>query len=328
MITCLRNSEKHVTAGSLSVVGARYQIEIATAIAGGREELRRRPIVSAIQSPISPLAFEGGLIEAAMEFARAGIPVAFMAMPLMGETAPATAAGILVVSNAESLASLVISEFASSGSPVVYASAAGGIDFRTGGATVGTPEYSIVQMGCAQLARGYNLPSEICGGGSDSKLPDIQAGFERAMSLTTSILTGADIITGLGGLNAANLMCPELLIIDDEIIEAALRITHGLEVNDDTLALDVIGKVGPGGHFLGEKHTLEHYKTETWLPKISDKGTFETWAKMGSKPMDKVAKEKVKEILATHKPEPIPGNTEKEISKILRRAETELLKKS
>ncbi len=326
VIIALRNTEKHIEDEASSAREAQYEIEIAAAIVGGREELKKRPIISATQCPIAPLTFEAGSIEAVIEFARAGIPVVCITMPLMGETGPATVAGTLVVNNAEDLASLVISEFASSGAPVVYSSAAGGIDFKTGSATVGTPEYSLVQTGCAQLARYYGLPSNICGGDCDSKALDVQCGFERAMTFTTSILTGADIITGLGGLNAANLMCPELLVIDNEIIGAILRIGRGFEVNDDTLAVDVINKVGPGGHFLGERHTLEHYKAETWAPEISDRESFGTWQKMGSRTMDKVAREKVKQILATHKPEPISEGAEKEISRILNRAEAELLK--
>ena len=327
-ITCLSNSEKPFQGEALSAREAQYEIEIAAAIVGGKEELRKRPIISAMQCPIAPLAFEKGSIEAVIEFAKAGIPVAPPAMPLMAETGPATVAGTLVVSNAENLASLVISEFASPGAPVVYSTAAGGIDVKTGSAAEGAPEYGIVQMASAQLACFYNLPSLVCGGCSDSKLPDVQAGFERAMTLTTSILTGADIITGLGGLNSASTMSPELLVIDNEIIDAILRIARGFEVNDDTLAVDVIRKVGPGGHFLGQRHTLEHYRMETWIPKISDRRDFETWMKKGSKSMDKVAKEKVKEILATHKPEPIPEGVQREISQILRRAEAEFLRKS
>jgi len=323
-ITSLNNTEKHVAVQAFNAREAQYEIEIAAAIVGGREELKKRPIISATQCPIAPLTFEAGSIEAVIEFARAGIPVVCITMPLMGETGPATVAGTLVVNNAENLASLVISEFASSGAPVVYSSAAGGIDFKTGSATVGTPEYSLVQTGCAQLARYYGLPSNICGGDCDSKALDVQCGFERAMTLTTSILTGADIITGLGGLNAANLMSPELLVIDNEIIGAILRIGRGFEVNDDTLAVDVINRVGPGGHFLGERHTLEHYKAETWIPEISDRESFGTWQKMGSRTMDKVAGEKIKQILATHKPEPISEGAEKEISRILNRAEAEL----
>ena len=324
-VTCLANSEKHFEGEALSVKEARYQIEIAAIIAGGEEELKNRPIISAVQCPIAPLTFEKGSVEAVIEFAQAGIPVAPLPMPLMGETGPATLAGTLVVSNAENLASLVISEFASPRAPVLYSTAAGGIDIRTGSAAEGAPEYGLIQMASAQLARYYDLPSLICGGCSDSKAVDVQAGFERAMTLTTSILTGADIITGLGGLNSASTMSPELLVIDNEIVDAIFRMARGCEINDDTLAVGVIDKVGPGGHFLGQRHTLEHYKTETWLPGLSDRNNWDTWVKKGAKPLDKVAKERVRDILTTHKPQPLPEETEQKICQILKKAETELL---
>ena len=324
-VTALSNTGKHVEHEAMSAREALYEIEIASAIVGGREELRRRPIISASQCPIAPLVFEEGSIEAVIEFARAGIPVSPLPMPLMGETGPATVAGTLVVNNAENLASLVISELASPGAPVIYSCAAGGIDVRTGSAAEGAPEYGIVQMAAAQMARFYNLPSLVCGGCSDSKVPDVQAGFERAMTLTTSILTGADIITGFGGLNSANTMSPELLVIDNEIVDAIFRVARGFEVNEDTLAVEVIDKVGPGGHFLGQRHTLEYFKKETWIPRLSDRRDFVGWQKAGSRSLDEVAREKAREILATHKVMPLPEDVEKEIGRILKRAESELL---
>ena len=323
-ITSLSNTEKHFQGEALSAREAQYEIEIAAAIVGGRDELKKRPIISAVQCPIAPLVFEEGSVEAVIEFARAGIPVAPMPMPLMCETGPATVAGTVVVCNAENLASLVISELASPGAPVVYTCAAGSIDVKTG-SMASSPEYGIVQMAAAQMARFYDLPSLVCGGCSDSKLPDVQAGFERAMTLTTSILTGADIIVGLGGLNTASTMSPELLVIDNEIIDAIFRIARGFEVNDDTLAVDVIDKVGPGGHFLGQRHTLEYFKKETWIPEISDRRDFTSWQQAGSRPLDEVAKDKVREILATHKPAPFPEDIERKISQITKRAEAEFL---
>jgi len=321
-VICLSNSEKHFEGEALSAREAQYQIEIAAAIVGGKEELRKRPIISAVQCPIAPLTFEEGSIEAVIEFAKAGIPVAPLPMPLMGETGPVTVAGTLVVCNTENLASLVISELASPGAPVVYSTAAGGINIRTGSAAEGAPEYGIVQMASSQLAGYYNLPSQICGGCSDSKLPDVQAGFERAMTLTTSILTGADIITGLGGLNSANAMSPELLVIDNEIVEAILRIARGFEVDDDTLAVDVIHKVGPGGHFLGEKHTIKHFRKEIWSGELSDTFVLDPATKDS---FLERARAKVKEILATHKPPAIKEDVRKEMERIIRDAEKDIM---
>jgi len=326
MYTGLRNSEKHFEGDSTSAKEAQYQIEIAAAIVGGKEELRERPIFSMVICIISPLRYDKGMTEASIELAKAGIPVVIYPMPMAGETGPATLAGTMVVNNAEFLGGLVILEFASPGAPVVYAAGVGTVDFKTG-TTINSPESSLMHLALNQLAHYYDLPSEVGASSSTSKLLDAQAGYEKAVSLIAQILTVPDIVDGLGGLEGGRITSPEALIIDNEIIDYALRFTQGLEVNDDTLAVDVIHKVGPGGIFLGEKHTLEHFR-ERWMSRLSDVSSFETWQKKGSKSVDKVAKEKVREILATHKPEPIPEDVEREISQILKRAEAELLTKN
>jgi trimethylamine--corrinoid protein Co-methyltransferase len=130
----------------------------------------------------------------------------------------------------------------------------------------------------------------------------------------------------MGGLEAAKTMVPELLIIDNEILEGILRLVRGFEVSDDTLALDIIRKVGSGGHYLAEKHTLDRFMKEHWMPKISDRRTYDAWKKAGEKGTFEVAREKVKEVLATHKPEPIPKDVQKEISQIVKRYEKAFLK--
>ncbi len=325
-VTLLNSSEKHAQTEALNATEARYEIEIATAVAGGREELKKKPIMSALQSPISPLAFEQGSIEAVIEFARAGIPVVHMTMPLIGETAPATIAGILVVSNTETLASIVIAECANAGAPAIYSSAAASTDFKTGCTNSGAPERFLIHMGLTQLAHYYGIPAELVGAATDSKVPDAQSGYEKGMDLAAILLMGPELIVALGGVDASNAMSLEMLVIDNEIINAARRLARGCEINDDTLALDIIHKVGPGGQFLGQKHTLSHYKTEVWLPELSAKGPFVPWEKAGSKSLRQVANEKVKQILATHKPEAISGDVYEEISRILSRAKAELLK--
>jgi len=324
--TCLRNSEKHFEGNSTNAKEAQYQIEIAAAIVGGREKLRERPIFSAIICNISPLKFDKGMTEAGIELAKAGIPVDIYPMPMAGETSPATLAGTMVVNNAEFLGSLVILEFVSPGAPVVYGAGAGIVNFKTG-SRIESPESYLMHLALNQLAHYYGLPSEIEASDAVSKLPDAQAGYEKAISLIPHILTAPDIVPGLGRLEGGRITSPEALVIDNEIIDFALGFIQGFEVNDDTLAVDVIDKAGPGGIFLGEKHTLEHFR-ERWMPKISDISSFETWEKKGSKSIDKVAKEKVREILATHKPEPIPEDVQGEISQILKRAEIELLNES
>ena len=324
MWTSLKNSEKHFEGDSTTGKEARYQIEIAAAIVGGREALRERPIFSHVICTLPPLCYDKGMTEASIELGKAGIPVAIMPMPTAGGTGPATLAGTMVVNNAEFLGGLVIQEFASPGAPVVYAAAVGTIDFKTG-ANMPSPESSLMHLGLNQVARYYDLPSEIgVTGGTAAKVLDTQAGYERARTILTQISTKPDIALGMGGLEGARMTSAEALVIDNEIIDYALRFVEGFEVNEDTLAVDVIDKVGPGGIYLGEKHTVQHFR-ERWMSRLSDISSYETWEKQGSRTIDEVAREKVREILATHRVAPLPEDVEKEIGRILKRAEAELL---
>ena len=324
MCTSLRNSEKHFEGDATTGKEAQYQIEIAAAIVGGREELRERPIFSHVICTLPPLCYDKGMTEASIELGRAGIPVVVMPMPTTGGTGPATLAGTMVVNNAEFLGGLVIQEFASPGAPVVYAAAVGTIDFKTGSNTL-SPEESLMHLGLNQVAHYYDLPSEIgIVGGTTAKVLDTQAGYERARTILTHILTTPDIALGIGALEGSRITSAEALVIDNEIIDYALRFVEGFEVNDDTLAVDIIDKVGPGGIYLGEKHTVQHFR-ERWMSRLSDISSYETWEKQGSRSIDEVAREKVREILATHKVAPLPEDVEKEIGRILKRAEAELL---
>jgi trimethylamine--corrinoid protein Co-methyltransferase len=324
MYTSLRNSEKHFEGDATTGKEAQYQIEIAAAIVGGREALRGRPIFSHVICTLPPLCYDKGMTEASIELGRAGIPVAVMPMPTTGGTGPATLAGTMVVNNAEFLGGLVIQEFASPGAPVVYAAAVGTIDFKTGSNTL-SPEESLMHLGLNQVAHYYDLPSEIgIVGGTTSKVLDTQAGYERAITILTHLSTTPDIALGIGALEGGRMTSAEALVIDNEIIDYALRFVEGIEVNDDTLAVDIIDKVGPGGIYLGEKHTVQHFR-ERWMSRLSDISRYETWEKQGSRSIDEVAREKVREILATHKVTPLPEDVEKEIGRILKRAEAELL---
>jgi len=323
MCTALRNTEKHVGVGASSARAAQYQIEIAAAIVGGKEQLRKRPIISANVCPISPLSYEDEITDAIIEYAKAGLPILMWPMPLMGETSPATLSGTMVINNAEVLGGLTILELASPGVPVLYTAGVGTVDFRTGSGII-SPEGTLMNLALAQLAYHYDLPMQIGSSGSAAKTLDVQAGYDDAISLLAHLLIVPDMVMGFGSLDAALTSSMEALVIDNEIIDYALRFGQGLEVNDETLAVDVIDKVGPGGIFLGEKHTLKHFR-ERWMSRLSDIDSFEIWQKKGSKSIDEVAHQKVKEILATHKPEPIPEDVEKEISKILKRAEAVLL---
>jgi trimethylamine--corrinoid protein Co-methyltransferase len=323
LFTCLSNSEKHVEHYAENAREAQYEIEIAAAIAGGKEELKKKPCISAVQCPIAPLRFDKGLTDAVIEFAKAGVPVVSLSMPLTGLTGPVTLAGSLVVNNAEVLGNIVISEFAAPSAPLIYAGSPGSIDFKTG-AYVEASENILLNAALTQLARYYDLPCEISGGSSSSKLPDAQAAYDGALGLLTTILTGPDLLCGLGGIESANTMSPEMLIIGAEIIEEALRIARGIQVDDYTLAVDVIRKVGPGGNFLAEKHTLDYLLKEHLVPKISNRESYDTWKRNGSKSIVDVSREKTKEILEKHKAIALEKDVQVKIEEIMKRAQMEL----
>jgi len=320
--TCLRNTEKHVEDEALNARSAQYQIEIATAIVGDSKRLRERPIISAVQCPFSPLTYDKGITEGAIELGKAGIPVVLYPLPLSGATGPATPAATMVVANADVLGGLVIQELASPGAPVVYCAGAGIVNFHTGEQGV-SPENSLMELGLGQLARYYGLPDEREVFYGASKLLSQQSSHHTVEALLThmSIEPVPDIVLGLGGLGGTT--SPEAMVIDNEIVDYVLRFARGIEVNDETLAVDVIDKAGPGGHYLGEKHTLKHFR-ERWMPRL-DVDSLETWEKKGIKSLGELAHQKVKEILATHKPTPLPEDVDREISRILQRAEAELI---
>jgi trimethylamine--corrinoid protein Co-methyltransferase len=323
LFTCLSNSEKHVEGYAANAKEAQYEIEIAGAIVGSKEELKKKPIISAVQCPIAPLRFDKGLTDAVIEFAKAGVPVVALSMPLTGLTGPVSLAGSLVVNNAEVLGNLVISEFAAPRAPLIYAGSPGSIDFKTG-AYVEAPENILLNAALTQLARYYDLPCEISGGSSSSKLPDAQAAYDGAIGFLTTILTGPDLLCGLGGIESANTMSPEMLLIDSEIVEEALRIARGIQVDEYTLAVEVIRKVGPGGNFLAEKHTLDNLLKEHLVPKLGNREPYETWRRNGSKSIVDVSREKTKEILEKHKPMALEKDAQMKIEEIMKRGQREL----
>ncbi len=318
--TCLRNTEKHVENEALSGKSAQFQVEIATAIVGDSKRLRERPIISAVQCPFSPLTYEKGITEGAMELGKAGIPVVLYPLPLLAATGPVTPAGTMVVANADVLGGLVIQELANPGAPVVYSAGAGSLNFKTG-AQGEAPEDALMQLGLGQLARYYGLPDERPVFYGASKLTPSQSNHHTVEALITHLLMepAPDIILGLGGLEGATSL--EAMVVDNEIVDYALKFTRGIEVNEATLALDVIDNAGPGGHFLTEEHTLEHFR-EIWMPRLDMSSLSET-NKEGHESLGELAHEKVKEILAKHKPAPLPEDVEKEICMILKRAEKE-----
>ena len=320
------NTEKPILYSAPGEYPSRKVLEMASVISGGPDELRKRPILMLYAETSSPLAFSA-VNENIIEFAKAGIPFVNGATPMCGGSAPATLAGAMVIGNAENLATLILAQTVRPHAPVVYSSWATIMDPITTRFAYGAPEFAMgVNALGAAMARYYDLPSYGFGGCTDAKVPDAQAGAEVMMNCLIGGLSGVSLIHDCGYLAGGSIGSMEMAVIDDEVIGYVQRIIRGTEVNDETLAVDVIKAVGPQGHFMSQKHTLDHIRKELYLPTLFDRTAEATWAKAGSKQIYDVAREKAKRILKDHHPKPLLSDVRQQITQIVKNAEKELVK--
>ena len=321
------NTEKPIVYSAPGAETSRVVLEMASAVVGGLEELSRKPILSLYSETASPLSFAMEN-ENMIEFARASVPITLGPMPLAGATAPVTVCGAAVIGNSESLGALTLIQVVNPGAPTIFSGWGGVMDPRTGRCAYGAPEFTMVTAGInAQMAHYYELPSFGFGGCSDSKLPDAQAGAEVMMNALMSGLSGVNLIHDCGYLAGGSVGSMEMAVICDEVVGMVSRIVRGVTVDDESLAVDVIKNVGPGGHFLSQKHTLKFVEREIYIPKIFDRRPEEVWKRAGEKDIREVAREKVKEILKEHYPGPLPKDIKQRLMEIVRKAERELVKK-
>ncbi|HID88091.1 MAG TPA: hypothetical protein EYP52_00035, partial [Anaerolineae bacterium] len=250
------NSTKHVQTESIySEEEAQAAVEMAAIIAGGKEELRRRPVLSIMQCTTPPLGQDGGSLEAALVAAEAGLPVGFMTMTSCASTAPATLAGNLVVGNAEVISAMALIQLAHPGAPVFYAAAQTAMDLRTGGYTGGGPEDFLFGGATNVLADFYNVPLSMGSFATGAKEPNWQAGVDNSLSTLMACISMSDMLLGVGLLHGSRIWSYEQMLLDCEIFDIVYHMMKGIVVNDETLALDVIRTVGPGCNFLAQKHT-------------------------------------------------------------------------
>lgn len=314
------NSTKHVQTESIySQSEAQAAVEMALAIAGTRQELRRRPVLSIMQCTTSPLGQDPGSLDAALIAAEAGIPVGFMTMASCITTGPATLAGTLAVGNAEVLSALVLIQLASPGAPVFYAAAQTSSDLRTGAYTGGGPEDFLFGAASNVLADYYGIPLSMGSFATGAKIPDWQAGIDNSLSTFMASIVMSDMLLGAGLLHGSRIWSYEQLLMDCEIFDLIEKMMRGIIVNEETLALDTIRTVGPGGNFLGQKHTAIHMR-KRWVPQFMDRRTYEKWLEEGDGARD-WARAKAKEILAAHEPEPLDHQLSQELQKIIDKLE-------
>ena len=320
-VAAIENTTKHVAHECQGTEMTKHFIRIAHAIAGGEDSFRKSPVVSMGGCPVSPLQFDRANTEAMVESAKAGMPYDVLSMAMGGGTAPVTLAGELALINAEVLAGATICQLFAPGCPVIYGSVASVMDMRTGILALGAPERSLINASVVQLAHHYRIPSLVGGISTDAKVPGDQAMFEKTMTGLPPVLAGCDIMFGPAVLSSATTYSIEQLVIDDEVASALLRIKKGVDVDDENLALDLVDKIGPGGGFIGTRHTLDHAKKDIWRPALSDRNIYDNWLKLGAKDMRARAKERAETILRDHDVPPLDKEQKKDIEKILHDAE-------
>lgn len=312
----IANTTKHVTGNCFTVRSAREVIEMASMIAGGEQELKARPFISFITSwTVSPLRFAPETVEVLTEIVRQEMPVFLSSAPQSGATSPAALAGTLVQITAEELSGITYCQLVKPGTPVVLGFVPSVSDLRTGNFSGGSAEFGLMNAAVAQMGQFYNLPVYNSSGLTDSKVPDAQAGYEKGITGLAAALAGSNYIHHAAGfLESMLTVAYEQYVIDDDINGSIMRAVRGIEVNDETLSVDLIDQVCRGeGHYLGTQQSLKMMNTEYFYPQSSDRQRREDWEDEGSRDMWARAREKAREILHTHQPTPIPPDVDQAI---------------
>jgi len=293
---------KHVMGGCDNLKGVRQVWELASFIAGGEDKFKENPFVSIITNLISPLTIGSNALNILNFCVKHGIPVTCAPAPITGATSPATLAGTLAQMHAEALAGVAIAQILSPGAKVLYGAVPSTIDLRSMELAMGSVEMGMMNAAVVQLAKLYQLPVYASAGVSEAKRPDIQAGCEKSLTILLVGMAGADYIhLAAGMLDSGNTISYEQYIIDDEIIGMVKRVLVGIRVNKETLGFDVIKKVGPGGNYVTEDHTIEHMMDEFFYPNPSVRLNFDIWQEAGQPDMLRRAAIQVQQILKEEK---------------------------
>lgn len=312
----LASTTKHVTGNCFTVDSLRQVIAMAEMIAGGAQALRERPILSFVTCwTVSPLRYATETVEVLTEIVRQGLPVFLSSAPQSGATSPAALAGSLVQINAEELSGLTYCQLLHPGAPVVLGYVPSVSDLRTGNFVGGAAEFGLMHAAVAQLGQFYNLPVYNSSGLTDSKVPDVQAGYEKGLTSLAAALAGANYIHHSAGfLESMLTVAYEQYVIDDDINGLTMRMVRGIEVDDDTLSVDVIAEVCRGeGHYLGTDQSLQLMHSEYYYPHTGDRRSRADWELDGSLDMRERARRKAREILKTHQPAPLPPGVDEAI---------------
>jgi trimethylamine--corrinoid protein Co-methyltransferase len=307
------NSRKSFGLGCYGYLPTLDMMRTMAIAVGGKQELKARPRFFGICSTVSPLSMTQIQVEGLLVCAEYGQPVTCAPEGIAGTTAPVTLAGLLIQENANILAHLTLAQLFRPGTPVLYGTVSTIANLRLGTVALGAVETGLITAASAQLAHYYGIPIRSVGGTTEAKTEDLQAGAERMSTLLPAVLAGVHYITCAGTLDSSMLESDALLVMDDELAGMALRMKRGIEVSETGMAMDVIRKVGFSSNYITEKHTMQNFRQEHYLPKFMARQPYESWVKDGSKSAMDNARAKAVEILSKHQPRTLDPAIEREL---------------
>jgi len=323
--TMIQATSKHGQHELHSVEQVPYLVEGLEAVTGSAEALRKSNWYSLIYCPVAPLTHDGAMLDAYLELGQAGLPVMVMPMPVNGTTGPASLYSNIALANAETLSSLVIFQLAHPGRAVIYSSATGSVDFRTGAYLAGTAEMGLQSAALVEMGRKYGFPATSAGMTSDAKEPGMQAVIEKLISTMPGVLAGSDIIVGFGEVESDQALHLEQIVLDNEIAHYCERLARGVDVSTGKDLFEDIARIGPGGHFLAARSTRAAARSDEFLhANYSFHQTYDSWVELGKPSMQQAARKKVEQILAEPLVDPLPEPAAGKLEEILRRADQEL----
>ena len=299
------NTTKPMVMTAAGVEDLEVMWKIACEFRGGAEELRAKPYFIQYGEPVSPLQHSSEVLDKLLFCADWGIPLIYSPAPIAGATAPMTHAGHIVQAVAESLFGVVIHQLRRPGSPLITGMGPVKLDMNTVQALYNSAEYYTTYLGIVEMAKWMDIPNWGYAGTSDSQSVDAQAGLDIAELTLLSMQAGSNLNHDIGYLDFGLTGAGEAVVITDEVISLNRRTLEGIEVNDETLGLETIAQVGPGGDFLGSKHTKRHVRALQWKPTILNRSTQTNWEADGSPDLNEKANRKVLDIMTNHKPEPL-----------------------
>jgi trimethylamine--corrinoid protein Co-methyltransferase len=323
-----KNTSKHINIRLLKPTSLPYFIRMAEIVAGGKQALKQKPLITLLESPIAPLKHPDVLIDSILTCGEYGIPLEICSMPIAGATGPITLAGSLLMSNVEMMGAVVFGQLAYPGMPMIITPRIMVMDMASGFALTGSMENALLVTAGSQLAKeAYHMPVNMHGPYTDSPLNDCQAGIENTYFSLMPAMAGADILTGAGHLQGGLVVNFAQLVMDDELVGLVNRAVQGLEVDEENLGFEAVKASIETDNLLMHPHTLRHLRTDRYRTRLMTRSARATWEAEGSKSMRDRAIEKVKSLLSKHEPKPLDETIQKGIDELLVEADRNLIAK-